>query len=83
VRVLAREGKPKNETTNHLGMTPLHFAAREGHILIVNFLLNEGVVPDTRNRAGHTPYDLVKPIIDKIRHDKKQWDTTNKTKLEL
>ena len=64
-------------------MTPLHLASREGHILIVIFLLNEGVPVDPKNRAGQTPYDLVKPIIDKIRHDKKQWDTTNKTKLEL
>lgn len=50
VRVLAREGKPKNNTTYHQGMTPLHLAAREGHILIVIFLLNEGVPVDTRNR---------------------------------
>jgi len=61
VRVLAREGKPKNAPTFHLGMTPLHLAAKKGHILIVNFLLNEGVPQDPKNRANQTPYDLVKP----------------------
>jgi len=64
-------------------MTPIHLAAREGHILIVNFLINEGVPMDAKNKKMETPYDLIKPIIDKIRWDKKQWDTTNKTKEQL
>ena len=45
-----------------LGMTPIHLAAREGHILIVNFLLNEGVPMDAKNKKMETPYDLVNLI---------------------
>ena len=40
VRIMIREGQNPNEVTNHLGNTPMHFAARNGHYLVVKYLLD-------------------------------------------
>ena len=38
--------------------TPLHFAAEEGRILAVSFLISIAADPDLQDRWGQTPLDL-------------------------
>jgi hypothetical protein len=40
--------------TDHFGNTPLHVAAREGHLPVVKTLLARGADPAARNRYGWT-----------------------------
>ena len=40
VRIMIREGQNPNEVTNHMGNTPMHFAARNGHYLVVKYLID-------------------------------------------
>ena len=42
VRILIREGQPVNEQTQKFKNTPIHIAAKHGHILIVKFLSSQG-----------------------------------------
>lgn len=42
-----------------IGMTPLHWAAINGHELIVEALLSAGADPLAQTNAGNTPMDLV------------------------
>ena len=44
-----------NEVTNHMGNTPMHFAARNGHYLVVKYLLELGAQADIINKQGLTP----------------------------
>ena len=43
------EGKPivRVDTQNELGYTPLHQAAQQGHVQIVNLLIENGASPNT------------------------------------
>jgi ankyrin repeat protein len=54
VRILIREGEDKNQLTHDYGNTPLHIAAREGHYLIVRYLLDIGASIQATNRKGMT-----------------------------
>ena len=40
---------------NNDGMTPLHYAVRNGHLDVVNVLLARGARSDTGDIDGHTP----------------------------
>lgn len=42
VRILIREGQNVNEKTQNEGNTPLHIAAKNGHYLIVKYLIEIG-----------------------------------------
>ncbi len=42
VRILIREGQQPNEQSQKFKNTPLHIAAKHGHVLIVKFLLSQG-----------------------------------------
>jgi ankyrin repeat protein len=42
VRIMIREGEDMNDVTTHMGNTPMHFAARNGHYLVVKYLLELG-----------------------------------------
>lgn len=55
VRIMIREGEDMNEVTNHMGNTPMHFAARNGHYLVVKYLLELGAQADIINKQGLTP----------------------------
>ena len=57
-RVLIREGQDVNEQTQTLKNTPLHIAAKHGHLLIVKFLIDNGALPNLANGNGFNPYEL-------------------------
>jgi len=58
VRILIREGQDPNEVTQMNRDTSLHLAAKNGHILIVRYLLEQGATPSVANRAGKRPLDF-------------------------
>ena len=45
---------------NNHGETPLHIAAREGHIDIAELLINKGADVNAKNNYGKTPFDYAK-----------------------
>ena len=45
---------------NNHGETPLHIAAREGHIDIAELLINKGADINAKNNYGKTPFDCAK-----------------------
>ena len=55
VRIMIREGEDMNDVTTHMGNTPMHFAARNGHYLVVKYLLELGAQADLVNKQGLTP----------------------------
>jgi ankyrin repeat protein len=57
VRVLLREGQDPNEQTQAVKNAPLHIAAKNGHFLVVKFLLESGAIARIGNNFGQTPYD--------------------------
>ena len=38
--------------------TPLHIAAKHGHLLIVKFLIDNGALPNLANANGLSAYEL-------------------------
>ena len=44
--------------------TPLHIAAKHGHLLIVKFLLDHGALPNLANGNGLSPYELAQQSIE-------------------
>jgi len=72
--LLGREDVNPNDPDN-FGLTPLHYAAKQGNIQIVNYLLNwNDMNPDTGSRLGHTPllatgesrhFDVVKLLLQR------------------
>lgn len=63
-RVLIREGQDVNEQTQTLKNTPLHIAAKHGHLLIVKFLIDNGALPNLANGNGFNPYELAHQSIE-------------------
>ena len=55
VRIMIREGQNPSEVTNHYGNTPMHFAARNGHYLVVKYLLDLNAPVNIVNSEGLTP----------------------------
>ena len=66
------EGKPivRVDTQNELGYTPLHQAAQQGHVQIVNLLIENGASPNTVSNVRIIQYlslfDLSKILTSKI-----------------
>ena len=63
VRILIREGQNVNEKTQNEGNTPLHIAARNGHYLIVKYLLEIGANTAQQNNSGQTPMQFLASAI--------------------
>ena len=59
VRIMIREGEDMNDVTTHMGNTPMHFAARNGHYLVVKYLLELGAQADLVNKQGLTPLKVL------------------------
>jgi uncharacterized protein len=55
VKLLAEKGADINSRDKSFGQTPLMFAARAGHPVIVDYLLNKGTDPDAATIIGETP----------------------------
>lgn len=57
VRLLISQGAQVNNVASLSGRTPLHIAAAEGHVGLVQALLNASARYDVRDNNGHTPID--------------------------
>ena len=64
VRILIREGQDVNEQTQTMKNTPLHIAAKQGHQLIVKFLLDNGAMVNLANANGLSAYELANQSIE-------------------
>lgn len=63
VRIMIREGQNPNEVTNHMGNTPMHFAARNGHYLVVKYLIDIKATVGLINKQGLTPRQFLKEVM--------------------
>jgi hypothetical protein len=71
VRIMVREGQNPDEVTNHEGNTPMHFAARNGHYLVVKYLLDIPASVNLMNKRGFTPRQyLQEAMVDPTKLDK-------------
>ena len=66
VRILIREGQAVNEQTQKFRNTPLHIAAKHGHILIIKFLASQGAQLNIANAYGQSALDITQESIDLI-----------------
>jgi len=41
-------------------MTPLHYAAQQGHLSVVEYLVNQKADINTQNKQGQTPLGVAK-----------------------
>ena len=62
VRILVREGEDPNLKTQNMQNTPMHFAARGGHYLVVKFLIDLGCPANTQNVMGLTPLQFMASV---------------------
>lgn len=70
----------KESATQAMGNTPMHMAARQGHYLVVKYLLEIGAYPLKANFDQKTPKDLlVKAMMDQGKRIKK---LTKKPKVD-
>ena len=58
VRILLREGQDINESTQAFKNSPIHIAAKNGHLLIVKFLLENGAMINLANSNGLSALDV-------------------------
>ena len=63
VRIMIREGQNENEKTHTMGNTPLHIASRNGHYLIVKYLLEQGADTQLTNVNGLTPKQFLQEVL--------------------
>ena len=55
VRLLIEEGADKDQGNDSHGDTPLRQASRNGHLNVVQYLVEQGASLDKTNRSGVTP----------------------------
>lgn len=58
VRNLLRIGQNVNEQTQSLKNSPLHIAAKHGHLLIVKYLIDQGAQGHLANANGQSALDM-------------------------
>merc|ERR1711944_18242 len=58
------DGKPvvRVDVQNELGYTPLHQAAQQGHVQIVNLLIENGASPNTVSNNGQTALSIAQRL---------------------
>lgn len=60
---MIREGQDVDAKTQTMGNTPLHIAARNGHYLIVKYLLEKMANPSILNNNMLTPKQLMQEVL--------------------
>ncbi|WP_372680077.1 ankyrin repeat domain-containing protein [Desulfosarcina sp.] len=63
-RRLLEEGHPVNAVDPNFGLTPLHFAVRNGHVEIARLLIENGADLTQPSTAGITPLDWTSAYLD-------------------
>ena len=66
VRILLREGQDINESTQAFKNSPIHIAAKNGHLLIVKFLLENGAMINLANSNGLSALDVTNQSLEII-----------------
>ena len=69
VRRLLEEGHPVNAVDPSFGLTPLHFAVRNGSIAVARLLIENGASLTQPSTQGITPLDWASAYLDPSQHD--------------
>ena len=64
VRRLLEEGHPVNAVDPSFGLTPLHFAVRNGHVAVARLLIENGADLTQPSTQGITPLDWTSTYLD-------------------
>ena len=64
VRKLLKEGYPVNALDSRFGLTPLHFAVRNGHVEVARLLIENGADLTQPSTQGITPLDWTSTYLD-------------------
>ena len=64
VRKLLKEGNPVNALDSRFGLTPLHFAVRNGRVEVARLLIESGASLTQPSAQGITPLDWFSEYLD-------------------
>ena len=64
VRKLLKEGHPVNALDSRFGLTPLHFAVRNGRVEVAQLLIENGASLTQPSTHGITPLDWFSEYLD-------------------
>lgn len=64
VRKLLKEGHPVNALDSRFGLTPLHFAVRNGRVEVAQLLIENGASLTQPSAQGITPLDWTSEYLD-------------------
>ena len=64
LRRLLEEGHPVNAVDPSFGLTPLHFAVRNGHVAVARLLIKNGADLTQPSTQGITPLDWTSTYLD-------------------
>ena len=64
VRKLLKEGHPVNALDSRFGLTPLHFAVRNGRVEVAQLLIENGASLTQPSTQGITPLDWTTEYLD-------------------
>ena len=64
VRKLLKEGHPVNALDSRFGLTPLHFAVRNGRVEVAQLLIENGASLTQPSTQGITPLDWTSEYLD-------------------
>jgi ankyrin repeat protein len=69
VRMLLKEGYPVNALDSSFGLTPLHFAVRNGWVEVARLLIENGASLTQPSTQGITPLDWASAYLDSTQRD--------------
>ena len=69
VRNLLEEGHPVNALDSRFGLTPLHFAVRNGRVEVARLLIENGASLTQPSTQGITPLDWFSEYLDSNQRD--------------
>jgi hypothetical protein len=70
VRKLLKEGYPVNAIDTRFGLTPLHYAVRNGRMEVAQLLIENGASLNQPSNQGITPLDWTSEYLDSNQRDK-------------